>query len=289
MLARAVDAPLVLPEAEVPPEENNAMRQHLSVYELPTQFDPVELAGTTAVVIDVLRATTSILYALDAGAAEVIPCLEIDDALRAAADYPRSRVVLGGERGGLRIEGFDLGNSPLEYAAPAVAGKTVVMTTTNGTRAMARCRAADEVLVGAFVNAGALADRLASRQRIALVCAGSDDDVTRDDVLFAGLLVDRLQRGSRNAYRLNVHAIDARQCWIDAIPRSMASGGEKIPPGVLADQLRKSLAGQKLVAIGMEDDLYAAAQLDRFQLVPQLDTARMRIQARPATGKSGSG
>lgn len=259
------------------------MRQELSVYELPTQFDPAELSGTTAVVIDVLRATTSILYALDAGAAEVIPCLGIEDAMRAAAAYPRSRVVLGGERGGLRIEGFDLGNSPLEYDAPAVAGKTVVMTTTNGTRAMGRCRAADEVFVGAFVNAAALAERLASRERIALVCAGSDDDVTRDDVLFAGLLVDRLQRGSRNAFRLNGRAINARQCWIDAIPRSMTSGDEKIPPGVLADQLRKSLAGQKLVAIGMEDDLYAAAQLDRFQLVPQLDTDRMRIRAHPAT------
>lgn len=255
------------------------MRQRLDVYELPTQFDPPELSGTTAVVIDVLRATTTIVYALESGAAEVIPCLEIEDALAAASAYPRSRVVLGGERGGLRIEGFDLGNSPLEYDAPAVAGKTVVMTTTNGTRAMGRCRAADEILLGAFVNAAALAHRLASRERIALVCAGSDDDVTRDDVLFAGLMVDRLQRGSRDAYRLNGQAIRARQCWIDALPHAMTSGNEKIPPGMLADQLRKSLAGQKLVAIGMEDDLYAAAQLDRFQLVPELDIQRMRIQA----------
>ncbi len=260
------------------------MQPKLNVFELPTQFEPEELSGTTAVVIDVLRATTTILYALDAGAAEVIPCLEIDDALAAAAGYPRAQVVLGGERGGLRIEGFDLGNSPLEYDAPAVAGKTVVMTTTNGTRAMTRCHAAEEVLLGAFVNAAALTSRLMSRQRIALICAGSNDEVTRDDVLFAGLLVDRLQRGSRNAYRLNGQAIDARQCWIDAIPPSMASGGEKIPPGLLADQLRKSLAGQKLVAIGMEDDLYAAAQLDRFLLVPELDLATMRIRPNASAG-----
>lgn len=265
------------------------MRQQLNVYTLPTQFDPAELSGATAVVIDVLRATTTILYALDAGAVEVIACSEIEEALAAASAYPRSRVVLGGERGGLRIDGFDLGNSPLEYDAASVAGKTVIMTTTNGTRAMGRCRAADWVLIGAFVNAAALANRLASCARIALVCAGSDADVTRDDVLFAGLMVDRLQRGSRNAYRLNGHAIDARQCWIDALPRSMASGNEKIPPGVLADQLRKSLAGQKLVAIGMENDLYAAAQLDRFQLVPELDTERMRIHADPKAKQGGLG
>jgi 2-phosphosulfolactate phosphatase len=168
------------------------MSQQLNVYELPTSVAPEELAGTTAVVIDVLRATTTILYALQAGASEVIPCLEIGDALKIAASLPRSQVVLGGERGGLPIDGFDLGNSPREYDPPAVAGKTVVMTTTNGTRAMDQCRIAESVLIGGFVNAAALADRLAARERIALVCAGSDGDVTRDDVLFAGLMVDRL-------------------------------------------------------------------------------------------------
>ena len=150
------------------------MSQQLNVYELPTSVAPEELAGTTAVVIDVLRATTTILYALQAGASEVIPCLEIGDALKIAASLPRSQVVLGGERGGLPIDGFDLGNSPREYDPPAVAGKTVVMTTTNGTRAMDQCRIAESVLIGGFVNAAALADRLAARERIALVCAGSE-------------------------------------------------------------------------------------------------------------------
>lgn len=255
------------------------MPQDLKVYELPARVAPEDLSGTTAVVIDVLRATTTILYALEAGAREVIPCLEIDDALKIAASLPRAQVVLGGERGGLRIEGFDLGNSPLEYDPPAVAGKTVVMTTTNGTRAMGRCRTAESVLIGAFVNAAALAERLAERERIALVCAGSDEDVTRDDVLFAGLMVERLQRRSRNAYRLNGQAIDAREKWLASLPGPMATDAEKMPPGILADQLRKSLAGQKLVSIGMEDDLYAAAQLDRSCLVPELDAHDFHIRA----------
>src|SRR3990167_11479727 len=107
------------------------MTQELNVYALPTLLAPEELAGWTAVVIDVLRASTTILYALEAGAAEVIPCLEIEDALKIAGSMPRSQVVLGGERGGLPIDGFDLGNSPLEYDPSAVSGKTIVFTTTN--------------------------------------------------------------------------------------------------------------------------------------------------------------
>jgi 2-phosphosulfolactate phosphatase len=253
------------------------MTQNLRVYDVPTQVDPEELAGGTVVVIDVLRATTTILYALAAGAAEVIACLEIDDALKIAGRLPRSQVVLGGERGGLPIEGFDLGNSPLEYDPAAVAGKTIMLATTNGTRAMHRCRLAELVFIGAFVNAGALADRLAGLPKIAFLCAGADGDVTRDDVLFAGLMVERLQRRSAMAYRLNPQAIAAQEQWLASLPAPMTTGAERLPPPLLADQLRKGLAGQKLVAIGMEDDLYAAAQLDRFSIVPVLDPGTFRI------------
>ncbi len=83
---------------------------------------------------------------------EVIPCLEVDDALRVAAREPREQTLLGGERGGVKIEGFDLGNSPSEYPTAAVAGKTVIFTTTNGTRALLHCQQAAEVLLAAFVN-----------------------------------------------------------------------------------------------------------------------------------------
>ncbi len=254
------------------------MSARLDVYAVPSLVAPEELTGVTAVVIDVLRATTTILYAFEAGVREVIPCLEIDEARRTADSMPRAQVVLGGERGGLAIEGFDLGNSPLEYDADVVNGKTLVMTTTNGTRAMGACRTAETVLIGAFVNAAALAERLTGSTNIALVCAGSGGDVTRDDVLFAGLMVDRLQRRSATAYRLNAQAITAQENWLAAVPAPMAVGTERMPPSLLADQLRKGLAGQRLVSIGMEDDLYAAARLDRFDFVPELETQTFRIR-----------
>jgi len=249
----------------------------LNVYSLPTLVTPEELVGGTVVVIDVLRASTTIIHALEAGAVEVIPCLEVEEARRIAATLPRSQVVLGGERGGLRIDGFDLGNSPLEYEPASVGGKTVVFTTTNGTRAMNQCRLAERVLIGAFVNAAAIVEQLAERSPISLVCAGSGGDITRDDVLFAGLLVDRLQRRSATPWQLNAQAITARENWLASFAVPMAIGAEKLPPPLLADQLRRSLAGQKLVSIGLEDDLYAAAQLDRFPIVPVLDTKSFRI------------
>src|SRR5258706_13920045 len=133
--------------------------RQLDVYLLPALVEPAQLAGKTAVVIDVLRATTTIVHALAAGATQVIPCLEVDEARRIAAELGE-RAISGGERGGKQIPGFDLGNSPAEYSRERVAGKTVVFTTTNGTRAMLRCKAARRVLLGAFVNFSAVCREL---------------------------------------------------------------------------------------------------------------------------------
>src|SRR5438132_10850132 len=106
------------------------------------------------VVIDVLRAAPTIFQALAAGATEVVPCLEVEEAKKIAVQIARS-AILGGERGGKQIPDFDLGNSPAEYTPERVAGKTVVFTTTNGTRAMLRCEAARRVLIAAFTNLSA--------------------------------------------------------------------------------------------------------------------------------------
>src|SRR5205823_10380648 len=139
----------------------------------------------TVVVIDVLRATTTIVHALAAGAREVVPCLEVEDARRIAAELGKA-AILGGERRGLPIPGFDVGNSPAEYTRQRVGGKTVVFTTTNGTRAMQRCKFASRVLLGAFVNFSAVCRELAVVDHVALVCAGTDGHVTREDTLLAG-------------------------------------------------------------------------------------------------------
>jgi len=253
------------------------MKPILNVYALPRYVEPVELAGGTVVVIDVLRASTTIIYALDAGAREVVPCLEIADARKLAEQLPFDEIVLGGEREGILIDGFDLGNSPEDYTPDRVEGKTVIFTTTNGTRAMIHARMADEVLIGAFVNAGAIVDRLMNREKVCIVCAGTDGRISEDDALVAGLLVDRLQRRGGIVYQQNAQAITAREFWLNAFALPQALGAEPLAAERLAGELRKTLGAQNLLALEMDADILAAAQIDRFDLVPRLDPQTFRI------------
>jgi len=245
-----------------------AARQ-IDVYLLPALVEPAELAGKVAVVIDVLRATTTIVHALASGAREVVPCLEVEQASALARDeQARTLVLRGGERGGKQIPGFDLGNSPAEYSRDIVAGKTIAFTTTNGTRAMQRCRLARRVLIGAFVNFSAVCRELATESEIALVCAGTDGHVTREDALLAGAIVVDIAGGG--LCRLNDQAQIAADAWQTAV-----RGLTDRPLGVL---FTGSRGGRNLIEIGQENDIEIAAQIDRFDIVPELDLATWRIR-----------
>lgn len=246
------------------------MAHCLNVYAVASLADPKEMAGDVAVVIDVLRAATSIVSALDAGAKGVIPVLEVDEAVALAKRLPDGEALLGGERGGLPIDGFDLGNSPGQYVRDVVGGKTVVFTTTNGTSAIHRARRARRVLIAAFVNATAVADALLGQERIHLICSGTQGQYSDDDVLLAGMLVDRIDRQGGAIYELNAQAITARETWLHRFPLPQALGGEPLDPERLADQLRGSLAGKRLAALGLEDDILRAARLDCSSSVPEL-------------------
>ncbi len=251
----------------------------LNVYALPSLVTDQELIDGTAVVVDVLRASTTITYALSAGAREVIICTDIHEARRIASTLPAKHVLLAGERDGRPIEGFDLGNSPREYIPEKVAGRTIVFTTSHGTQALAKVRSARQIFVGALVNAQALCEQLAGEQSIHIVCAGTRGQISRDDVLAAGLLVERLQRSSGDAYTLNAQAITARENWRSSFAVPFAVDAEPIPLDHLLAALRQSLAGQHLIGLGYEEDIVAAAQLDRLDCVPRMDPATMRITA----------
>jgi len=254
------------------------MANTLNVYAMPKLVDPREMADGTVVVIDVLRASTTIVYALEAGAREVIPCVEVDEAQTMANRLPEKDTILGGERNGLPIDGFQLGNSPGEYTPERVGEKAIVFTTTNGTRALERALQADRVLVGAFVNAEALIAELVRQKNIHLLCAGSRGHFSEDDVLLAGMLVERIQRQGGLLYEQNAQAVTARETWLHSFALPHALGAEPLEPGRLAKELRKSVGGKSLVAIGMEGDILAAAQIDRFDGVPELDPEKLRIR-----------
>src|SRR5438270_2159562 len=165
----------------------------VQVHLLPELIPPGSLAGGLAVVIDVLRATTTIVHALAAGCAAVIPCAEIDEARRQAKALVGGRVVLGGERGGLKVKGFDHGNSPREYTPAVCKAATLVMTTSNGTRALLRAAEADRVLVAAFVNYSAVCEQLGGDgPPLHVVCAGSEGEPSLEDTLLDGGLGDYL-------------------------------------------------------------------------------------------------
>ena len=254
------------------------MKPTLNVYALPRLVAPEELLGGTAVVIDVLRASTTIAYALDAGATEVLPCLEVADAMADAKQFSPDQIILGGERDGVLIDGFDLGNSPDEYTPERVSGKTVIFTTTNGTRAMMHAQMANEVFVAAFVNAAAVVAKLLDRQKIHIICGGTDGRISDDDVLVAGLLVDRIQRQTATAYQENTQALTAREFWLNAFPLPQAIGAETLPAERLAERMRTTLGAQNLINLGLDADILAASQLDRFFAVSQLDTKSFRIR-----------
>jgi len=158
-----------------------------------------DLRDTACVVFDVLRATSTIVTALHNGAKAVIPVAEISEALAIRQKQPG--VLLGGERDGVRIRAaqtggrdFDLGNSPREYTPEKVRGKTIVSTTTNGTRALRACAGAQTVLAASFLNLTATAQFIRQLQpaELLLVCAGTRENMADEDVLAAGALGEML-------------------------------------------------------------------------------------------------
>jgi 2-phosphosulfolactate phosphatase len=152
------------------------------------QVIPENMTGRIAVVIDVLRATSVIATALANGAARVRPVAEISE----AQSFRASNTLLGGERHAEKIEGFDLGNSPLEYTREKVGGKEIVLTTTNGTRALNRCREAHKIFTVSFVNCSPVVKFLRDQELpLEIVCAGTNGEFSLDDFLLAGMMCEK--------------------------------------------------------------------------------------------------
>jgi 2-phosphosulfolactate phosphatase len=245
--------------------DERPVRVHL----VPSLAAPSALVGGIAVAIDVLRATTTIVHALAAGCTAVIPCAEIDEAKKTAAALRPGKVLLGGERGGVLIPGFDLGNSPRDYTAKVCKKATLVFTTTNGTRAIIRAAEAERVLIGAFVNYSAVCELLRMDTRpVHIVCAGCEGAPALEDTLLAGALVDFLSEDQE------VHLNDAARLAWDAFENHGR---------VLRGALEVATHGAHLIELGYDADIRVAADVDRFFLVPELRRDPLRIE-RAAAG-----
>jgi len=177
-------------------------KSRLEVVLSPAEFPALakrDLNESVCVVFDILRATTSMVTALGSGAREIIPVAEISEALELRKERPE--VLLAGERDGLRIRArltgsvdFDLGNSPREFTPEAVGGRTLVMSTTNGTRALRACAGAKVTLIGSFLNLRATTNWLRETQpsSLLLVCSGTHEEPALEDILAAGAVCERI-------------------------------------------------------------------------------------------------
>jgi 2-phosphosulfolactate phosphatase len=220
----------------------------LTVCYLPAQwraFPPESLSDTVCVIIDVIRATTTIAAALAHGASGVRPVASVAEAEMLKAQHPGR--LLAGERHGVALPGFDLGNSPRVLGPEIVGGREIILTTTNGTQALAACRGARAVVTCGLVNLAATAEKLRTLgPPWTIVCAGFEGDFGLDDAIVAGALAV---------------ALDEPSPFI-ALYRSVQND---LPGALLGSQ-----AGRELVKIGLQDDVPFCAEIDRFGLVPVL-------------------
>jgi len=216
-----------------------------------------DLEGTTAVVIDAIRATTTIVAALAAGAREVVPFATADEVRAEAARRPAGSFVTCGERLGRRIEDLDLNNSPPAMTAETVGGRSLLLTTTNGTGAILDAMAADEVLIAAMVNRAAVARRAVARgRRIVFVTAGTAGTVAAEDVLVAGACLEAMAgEEAGRAFHLEDSARLALGAWRDA-----RDG--------LAEAFRDTWGGAFITGLGLDEDLDACGQIDTCDVVP---------------------
>lgn len=225
-----------------------------------------EIRGRVVVVIDVIRFSTSVTVALESGARRVLPAASVEEARRLARTLGRSEVLLCGEQGGDRVEGYDLGNSPREFKHERVAGRTLVYSTTNGTRAVDRVRDAGRVLVACMRNLGAVAGRVrAQDQPTLLLCAGRAGSVALDDAWCAGLLAERIGREGR------IEPDDTARLAL-AAARSLG----------LPDRsaLERTESGAAVAARGLAEDLEVCAQMDRTGTVPVLEEGSLVLEDR---------
>jgi len=230
----------------------------IEVFSTAQAFQEDEVRNKTVVVIDVLRASSSMVTALVNGAKGIIPVEDMAAASKIAANLDAKNVLLCGEKDGYKIDGFQLGNSPMEYSRETVEGRTLILNTTNGTKAVSRSALANRILIGCFLNAGAVVDHIRnSEDDIILICAGWKTRLSLEDMLCAGLIVDRLLNG---------------------VVDDLASDGAKIAHLLykkyehdIEAAVRQSSHARRLNGIAHPNDISYCSQIDIINIVPQVN------------------
>lgn len=242
----------------------------LQVAFLPKWIDTqLDLSQCCVVVVDVLRATTVMATAGAAGARDIVTCAEIDEARKIASESSVP-ILLCGERDCVKIDGFDCGNSPAEYTVERVHGKRVILTTTNGTAAIERAAAAQRMLCGSLVNAVYTALAVLEHQRVCIVCAGTNGEITQEDVIAAGAITSEIVRRH-----------DSVTCDDSAQLACAAWNHCNSPLRPLSKTIAQSRGGKNLMRVGYGEDIARCARLNTvYGIVERTKTGPPTFQFR---------
>ncbi|WP_207536484.1 2-phosphosulfolactate phosphatase [Desertivirga arenae] len=232
-------------------------KKKIEVVLTPALLPLYDVENSIVVVIDIFRATSSMCYGIENGAEAIIPVSQVEECIA----YSEKGYLIAAERNGEVVEGFDFGNSPFSYTAEKVAGKTVVLTTTNGTHAIHLSRQAKKIAIGSFLNLSSLSNWLREQnENVLLVCAGWKNKVNLEDTVFAGAVVDKLRNDEH--YKIDDSAIAAADLW------SLAKDN-------LGAYLAKTSHSERLKKLGIEEDIAFCLNIDITSAIPVLDGEKL--------------
>lgn len=232
--------------------------KNLEVCLTPALLPLYDVENSIVVIIDIFRATSSICYGIENGAAAIIPVSHVEEC--AAYREKFSEYLLAAERDGEVVEGFDFGNSPFSYTPEKVGGKTIVLTTTNGTHALQLSINAKKIVIGSFLNLTALSGWLLEQDNdVLLVCAGWKNKFNLEDTLFAGAVVSKLKE---HGYKLDDAGIAAFDLY-------------EAGKNDLGEYLKKTSHSERLKELGIEKDIAFCLNVDITTAIPILEGDRL--------------
>ncbi len=224
---------------------------------------PEKFKDRIVVVIDVLRATSVMVTALNNGCDKIIPVKEIEEAIDIASK-DRNKYLLGGERGGIKIDKFDFSNSPLDYIEDIVKGKSLIMTTTNGTRAIKNSEEAEKIFIGALINGRVVAEKLAKLNKdVTFVNAGTDGEFSMDDFITSGYIINCLRDIMKNHCTLTDIAKTSEYVYINN-------------PSIISF-VKDALHYKRMKDLRYNEDLRYCLSKDLINIVPEYKDGEIKI------------
>lgn len=224
--------------------------------------DDLFLKDKNVIVVDVLRATSTITVALSSGAREIIPAESVTIAARISKGL--GKALLCGERNGTIVEGFDLGNSPFEYKNEVVNDKSLIFSTTNGTISITKARHSKSCILASFVNMNSVVEHIRNlNEDVIIVCSGKLNNFCIEDAVCAGVVINELLTGAGEQYELNDSAYACLK-----LAKILAFKSGKLSSQKLLEMLNETEHGKYLITLGFKEDLKLCSEINTYPHLP---------------------